>query len=136
MVHDTFNSNEYSYRYSKLCSINISRNDKTLCTSNYRSNKSYFSNYDNYSSIFKNDDITWHISKTSRNPDPDYEFIKSDKMIKLYNVDCDDTDTTAKRNAVLEKIKDGYFCFLDDDTVFHENMYIKYLRRMMSVVQH
>ncbi len=48
-------------------------------------------------------------------------------MIKLYNVDCDDTDTTAKRNTVLEKIKDGYFCFLDDDTIFHENMYIKYL---------
>jgi hypothetical protein len=80
-----------------------------------------------YSSIFRNDDITWHISKTSRNPDPDYEFIKSDKMVKLYNVDCDDTDTTAKRNEVLEKIKDGYFCFLDDDTVFHENMYMKYL---------
>jgi hypothetical protein len=79
-----------------------------------------------YSSIVRNADITWHISKTSRNPDPSYDFIKSDKRIKLYNVDCDDTDTTLKRNAVLETINDGYFCFLDDDTVLHRNMYMKY----------
>jgi len=32
-----------------------------------------------------------------------------------------------KRNEVFKNIKDGYFCFLDDDTIFHENMYIKYL---------
>jgi len=80
-----------------------------------------------YSSISKNDDITWHISKTSRNPDPDYDLVKLDKRIKLYNVDCDDRDTTSKRNAALATINDGYFCFLDDDTVFHRNMYIKYL---------
>jgi hypothetical protein len=80
-----------------------------------------------YNSIFKSDEITWHISKTSRRPDPDYDFIKNDKMIKLYNVDCDDWDTTTKRNVVLEKIKDGYFCFIDDDTILHENMFIKYL---------
>ena len=36
-------------------------------------------------------------------------------------------DTTSKRNTILSKIKDGYFCFLDDDTIFHENMYMKYL---------
>lgn len=80
-----------------------------------------------YSSILISDKITWHISKISSKPDPEYDFIKKDKMIKLYNVDCDDTDTTSKRNAVLKNIKNGYFCFLDDDTIFHENMYLKYL---------
>jgi hypothetical protein len=79
-----------------------------------------------YSSIARYNNITWHISKTSRKPDLNYDFVKSDKRIKLYNVDCDDTDTTSKRNAALEIISDGYFCFLDDDTVFHENMYMKY----------
>lgn len=80
-----------------------------------------------YSSIFKSNDIIWHISKTSRRLNPDYDFIKEDETIKLYNSDCDDSDTTTKRNIVLETIKDGYFCFLDDDTIFHEKMYEKYL---------
>lgn len=80
-----------------------------------------------YASIFKNDDIIWHISKSSKVPDPEYDFLKNDKQIKLYNVDCEDSDTTSKRNFVLEKIKTGYFCFLDDDTILHENIYIKYL---------
>ena len=57
----------------------------------------------------------------------DYDFLKKDNRIRLYNVDCEDTDTTSKRNAVFDNIKDGYFCLLDDDTIFHENMYIKYL---------
>lgn len=80
-----------------------------------------------YASIFKSDDIIWHISKSSKVPDPEYDFLKNDKQVKLYNVDCEDSDTTSKRNFVLEKIKTGYFCFLDDDTILHENMYIKYL---------
>ena len=80
-----------------------------------------------YTSIFKSDDIIWHISKSSKVPDPEYDFLKNDKQVKLYNVDCEDSDTTSKRNFVLEKIKTGYFCFLDDDTILHENMYIKYL---------
>jgi glycosyltransferase involved in cell wall biosynthesis len=74
-----------------------------------------------------NDDITWHISKSNLREELTYDFIKSDKRIKVYNCNCDDTNTTIKRNTALEKIKNGYFCFLDDDTIFHENMYIKYL---------
>lgn len=74
-----------------------------------------------------NDDITWHISKSNLREDLTYDFIKSDKRIKVYNCDCEDYDTTRKRNTALSKIINGYFCFLDDDTVFHENMYIKYL---------
>ena len=41
-------------------------------------------------------------------------------------MDCEDNNTTIKRNTALNNIKSGYFCFLDDDTLFHENMYIKY----------
>ena len=37
-----------------------------------------------YSSILISDKITWHISKISSKPDPEYDFIKKDKMIKLY----------------------------------------------------
>lgn len=80
-----------------------------------------------YNSILMNDDITWHISKSNLREELTYDFIKSDKRIKVYNCNCDDTNTTIKRNTALEKIKNGYFCFLDDDTIFHENMYIKYL---------
>lgn len=79
-----------------------------------------------YKSIFMNDDIVWHISKSNKREDLTNDFIIKDKRIRLYNVECDDTDTTSKRNAVLETIKDGYFCFLDDDTIFHDNMYLKF----------
>ena len=80
-----------------------------------------------YGSIFRNDDITWHISYSNKRVLPDLPFLKNNNQIKIYPVDCEDSDTTSKRNAILSKIKDGYFCFLDDDTVFHENMYMKYL---------
>jgi hypothetical protein len=73
-----------------------------------------------------NDDITWHISKTTKREKLNYKFIESDKRIILYEIDCEDNDTTSKRNVALNNIKNGYFCFLDDDTIFHENMYSKY----------
>ena len=79
-----------------------------------------------HNSIYMNDDIVWHISKSNEREDLTNNFIKTDKRVKVYNVECEDSDTTSKRNVVLETIKDGYFCFLDDDTIFHENMYIKY----------
>jgi len=80
-----------------------------------------------YNSILMNDDITWHISKSNKREELDYDFLKKDKRIKLYNIDCDDNEIYKKRNVVFDNIKDGYFCLLDDDTIFHENMYIKYL---------
>jgi hypothetical protein len=79
-----------------------------------------------YNSILMNDDITWHISKSNRREDLNNDFINDDKRIKIYNVDCEDTEAYKKRREVLSKIKSGYFCFLDDDTLFHENIYIKY----------
>jgi len=79
-----------------------------------------------YYSINADQDITWHIAKTNKLELPNFDFLKTDKRIKVYNIDCEESETHIKRNTVLEKIKDGYFCFLDDDTVFHENMYVKY----------
>jgi hypothetical protein len=79
-----------------------------------------------YNSILINEDITWHISKSNKREDIDLEFIKNDKRVRLYNVDCEDTDEVSKINYALSKINNGYFCILDDDTLLHENMYIKY----------
>ena len=72
-----------------------------------------------YNSILMNDDIIWHISKSNKREELDYDFLKKDKRIKLYNIDCDDNEIYKKRNVVFDNIKDGYFCFLDDDTIFH-----------------
>jgi hypothetical protein len=80
-----------------------------------------------YNSINMDSDIVWHIAKSNRREDLDYAFLKEDKRIRLYNVDCEDDGVAGKKRAsALENVKDGYFCFLDDDTLFHENMYIKY----------
>ena len=79
-----------------------------------------------YNSILANEDIIWHISHTKKRPLPDLEFLKSNN-VKVYSVDCEDSEIYKKRNAVFQNIKNGYFCFLDDDTIFHENMYFKYL---------
>lgn len=80
-----------------------------------------------YNSILINDDIVWHISKSFKRIDFDNSLFSKDKRVRIYNVICEDNDTTSKRNEVLNTINNGYFCFLDDDTIFHENMYIKYL---------
>jgi len=79
-----------------------------------------------YNSILVNDDIIWHISKSNKREELDYDFLKKDNRVRLYNVDCADNEAFKKRQHVLEKIDSGYFCFLDDDTIFHENMYLKY----------
>lgn len=80
-----------------------------------------------YNSILINDDLIWHISKSNKREDLNFDFIKKDKRIKIYNVDCEDNEIYKKRNFVFDFIKNGYFCFVDDDTIFHENMYIKYI---------
>ena len=71
-----------------------------------------------------NDDITWHISKSIYREE--LNFIKNDNRIKIYNINCEDFEIGKKRDYALKNIKNGYFCFLDDDTIFHENMYMKY----------
>lgn len=81
-----------------------------------------------YNSIPMEDNVFWHVSYSSKRELPDLTFLKNNNQIKIYPVDCEDSDTASKRNTILSKIKDGYFCFLDDDTIFHENMYMKYLQ--------
>ena len=80
-----------------------------------------------FASIPMNDDVLWHISYSTKRELPKLSILDNNKQIKIYPVDCEDNDTTSKRNVILKQIRDGYFCFLDDDTIFHENMYIKYL---------
>ena len=78
-----------------------------------------------YNSILMNDDITWHISKSNKREELDYDFLKKDNRVRLYNVDCEDEEAFKKRQYVLEKIDSGYFCFLDDDIqMFGWNMYM------------
>ena len=86
-----------------------------------------------YDSIPKEDDITWHIARTSRRDAENFlDFIKSDSRIKYYELDCSDSDTTTKRNACFAEIKDGYFCLIDDDTEFHPGMYEAYRKCLES----
>lgn len=77
-----------------------------------------------HESIPKYSDIRWHIAKSSKREKINYIF--NDSRVVVYNVNCEDADTTTKRNSVFERILDGYFCLLDDDTIFHPNMYILY----------
>jgi hypothetical protein len=44
----------------------------------------------------------------------------------VYDVDCHNGDPVTKRNIALSHVKDGYFHILDDDTLFHPNMYQLY----------
>jgi hypothetical protein len=76
-----------------------------------------------YESITNYSDVTWHIGKSASKPYvPPFE----DGRVKVYDVNCADTDPVAKRNFALSKVKDGYFHLLDDDTLLHPNMYKLY----------
>jgi hypothetical protein len=79
-----------------------------------------------YESIPVESDICWHISKSNKREKLGNSFLSTDKNIFLYDVDCEDNEIYKKRNAVFESIKDGYFCFIDDDTIFHHGMYKVY----------
>ena len=76
-----------------------------------------------YASITNHPDVTWHIGKSASKP---YTLPFEDGRVKVYDVNCKDTDPVAKRNFALSKVKDGYFHLLDDDTLFHPNMYKLY----------
>ena len=80
-----------------------------------------------YESLSKYEDVVWHVSKSSRREAFTHDF-SLDPRVRLYEVDCADEQTYEKRNAALSVIKDGYFCFVDDDTLFHENMHREYLK--------
>ena len=79
-----------------------------------------------YKSIPKEKDICWHISKSKHTPELTYKFIEEDERVILHEVDCPDIESWTKRQTCLDEITKGYFCFLDDDTKFHENLYKEY----------
>jgi hypothetical protein len=76
-----------------------------------------------YASITNYPDVTWHIGKSASKP---YTLPFEDDRVKVYDVNCKDTDPVAKRNFALSKVKDGHFHLLDDDTVLHPGMYKLY----------
>ena len=79
-----------------------------------------------YQTIPKHEDIVWHIAKTKHREKLTNDFVYNDPRIKLYEIDCLDSDVVTKRNVVFENIKDGYFYLLDDDTIFLEELYKVY----------
>lgn len=85
-----------------------------------------------YASIPKHDDICWHLSIAKKRGIPNYSFITNDKRIHLHIIECNDNDFVSKRNAVFEKIKDGYFYMLDDDTIFINEAYDQYKEHFLK----
>lgn len=84
-----------------------------------------------YDTIPKENDITWHLAK-SKHTDALPISLLQDARIKIYEIDCLDTDTVAKRNAIFEQISDGYFYLLDDDTIFLKEVYTVYADCLQS----
>lgn len=76
-----------------------------------------------YDSLKDYENIIWHISKSNKITKTIHNVILSDPRIKIYDVDCQDNEAFKKRIEVLNSLTNGYFCFLDDDTIFHKNMY-------------
>ena len=79
-----------------------------------------------YQSIPKHTDIIWHIAKTTHREKLVHEFIYTDERIKLYEINCLDSDIVAKRNTIFSQIRDGFFYLLDDDTIFLNELYLIY----------
>jgi hypothetical protein len=79
-----------------------------------------------YQTIPAHDDVVWHIAKTSRRARLTHDFLDRDPRIRLYEVDCQDTDIVTKRNTIFAQIREGYFFLLDDDTICLEEMYAVY----------
>jgi hypothetical protein len=78
-----------------------------------------------YKSLPDKQDITWHIG-VSIEAEKNLKYIPSDIRAHLYIINCEDKESWTKRQACLERISDGYYCFLDDDTTFHDEMYEQY----------
>ena len=76
-----------------------------------------------YESLPDEQDITWHIGVSI---DKELDYIPDDIRVNLYKIDCHDKESWTKRQACLDKVDNGYYCFLDDDTIFHNQMYQEY----------
>lgn len=82
-----------------------------------------------FSTIPINDDIVWHIAKSSSTPAITGKFA-ADSRVRIYELPCEDTNTPCKMNFIFNKIIesgiDSYFCMQDDDSLFLEQMYNVY----------
>jgi hypothetical protein len=79
-----------------------------------------------YQSIPDQIDVCWHICLSQNNKNQIKNFDFDDNRVSIYIIDCDDSDIVKKRNHLFDKIKDGYFCLLDDDTIFLPELYNVY----------
>lgn len=77
-----------------------------------------------YDSIKQYQNVIWHLGISKKRP---FINVVDEHKIKIHEIDCEDYEAWLKRSEVLKKINDGYFCFLDDDTIFHEGMYNKFV---------
>ncbi len=79
-----------------------------------------------YESIPKEQDIVWHICRSLRTDVLTNDFLQ-DPRVKVYYIDCEDTNTPCKMNFIFHKIieqgLDSYFCIQDDDSIFRQEMY-------------
>lgn len=85
-----------------------------------------------WESLKNYEDIIWHLSKVKdREIDKKWYEIPN---VKVWDLDCKDTDTETKKNVVMDSIKNNneFFCLLDDDTIFHNGMYQEYLKHKNS----
>ena len=77
-------------------------------------------------SIPEKNNITWHIVISNRRTIPSNITESTFKNLIIHIVDLNDDDFVSKRNIVFEKINDGYFFLLDDDTKFLNSCYEEY----------
>lgn len=83
-----------------------------------------------YNSLPKDNDIVWHICRGGDKFVGLTSSLYTDYRVKVYHIDCEDTDTATKMQYIFDRIiatdSDSYFCILDDDTHFHIGMYLTY----------
>ena len=78
-----------------------------------------------YKSLPDKQDITWHIG-VSIEAEESLPYIPNDIRVHPYIINCKDKESWTKRQVCLERITDGYYCFVDDDTIFHDQLYQEY----------
>jgi len=79
-----------------------------------------------YDSIIDENEIIWHISAVNSKQIKPLNEYKKQLKVNFYRLNCLDSDTVTKRNEIFNHLNDGYFCLLDDDTLFHPNMFSFY----------
>jgi hypothetical protein len=78
-----------------------------------------------YESLPDAQDITWHIG-ISIEAEDSASYIPNDIRVHPYIINCKDKESWTKRQVCLEYVTDGYYCFLDDDTTFYDQLYQEY----------